>query len=549
MNIKKNTTPQTSQARTHSNPLLFHRFSNFLEELSSEKLKFNSQIDYISSETLKILSFHNTEKYTQYESILNRLQETYSSKYLTQSVLEIINKPQEKSNNFYSQREKSKKTSNSDFKNKTKALVKEISLLEIEIMRKKAEDKSLEEILRSKEKTHARKTVVCEEVYVNLTEKNAKNEEKLEEFEKKMEEIQRFSPEKEAKVKELQEKKDKLEEIQRISTEKKSEKLRDLQRILEEKIIENKEIEKKIEDSKGQSLKIALLNKNTLDYQLNRKEKEIEKVKIEIEQYELKFSEKEFYFKNEKNVQNLKIQAINKEIFDLKSQTERISEEKKREIIAFDTKLKRSMSLSLEVNNEGLEAFQAANERNWNLLKEIERKKEDFEKTKINLFEDLQNKSDFIENNQNKFEKMNRQYEALQKSGKELEETIQNTINSNKKKIESKKHKNKMLRNLLQNLPQENRKNSEKNKSLLLLKMKRNEKERILKEIELLKEIIQEKEMIKDDNEIVVNRLLLQNLENEVMEIKRMVKEKQEVLKKTQEINEKCKAQLAGLKC
>ena len=61
------------------------------------------------------------------------------------------------------------------------------------------EDNSIEEILRFEEKTNARKTVVCDEAYVNLTAKNIKNEEKLEEITNRIEEIQRLSPEKEGK--------------------------------------------------------------------------------------------------------------------------------------------------------------------------------------------------------------------------------------------------------------------------------------------------------------------------------------------------------------
>ena len=175
-----------------------HRFSNFIKELSSEKKKFNSQLDYTTNETLKILNMSNSK---EFESITTKVPENYYSNFLTHTVLEIINMPFEKldkkenSSNLQSQ-EKTKKTYNNEATKSIKALNREISDLEIEIMKKKTNIQLLESIIIHQQKNHARKTVICEVDYNKLTLKNARNEEEIAQIENHIEEIQREAPNK-----------------------------------------------------------------------------------------------------------------------------------------------------------------------------------------------------------------------------------------------------------------------------------------------------------------------------------------------------------------
>ena len=128
---------------------------------------------------------------------------------------------------------------------------------------------------------------------------------------------------------------------------------------------------------------------------------------------------------------------------------------------------------------------------------------------------------------------------------KELELNNQEAIKSGKKKIEAFKQKNKLLKNLLYNQPQENQKNQ-----ATFIQNKKDEKGIFQKQLDDLREkntiLMKYKEdLINSENDKIEGQLTLQNFENEMMEIKRLVRQKGETLKQTKEASEKFKSQMS----
>ena len=195
----ENTSPRKSQNPIQSSSFN-HRFSNFLKELSLEKLKFNSQIEYTTNQT-------NRANFTSRDD-----NASISTNYLTQSVLEILNStPRKKENSVNYSSEKVKRTAfPPELKQKIKEVVREISILEINSMRKKTELKSIEDLLKREEKVNHHKTVICEESYNKMTENNAKNEDELLTIEERLKEIEEKNPETQKLLEELAEKKKNL---------------------------------------------------------------------------------------------------------------------------------------------------------------------------------------------------------------------------------------------------------------------------------------------------------------------------------------------------
>ena len=528
-----------------------HRFSNFIKELSSEKKKFNSQLDYTTNETLKILNMSNSK---EFESITTKVPENYYSNFLTHTVLEIINMPFEKldkkenSSNLQSQ-EKTKKTYNNEATKSIKALNREISDLEIEIMKKKTNIQLLESIIIHQQKNHARKTVICEVDYNKLTLKNARNEEEIAQIENHIEEIQREAPNKEEILTELLKKRDELKEKERKFGSK-NKKIEDLKVILKEKKDENEKMQEQINDLEEEFEKNASFNKKTIIFQINKKEKEVEIIINDIDGLNKRINERDLSINKNKQDLYSKIESLDTEIQIFIEKTKKYYHKKNQEKVVLEENLDKVKNINdFFEDNQLIKAkkakLQEIRDKNMVLTRKITEKHEEFEQSKGKLLNELEIKSDLIKNNKKKIEEINIEYERLEKSLKELELNNQEAIKSGKKKIEAFKQKNKLLKNLLYNQPQENQKNQ-----ATFIQNKKDEKGIFQKQLDDLREkntiLMKYKEdLINSENDKIEGQLTLQNFENEMMEIKRLVRQKGETLKQTKEASEKFKSQMS----
>ena len=405
-------------------------------------------------------------------------------------------------------------------------------------------------VLKRQEKDNRHKTVICEEDYNKMTENNARNEEELMKIEERLKYLEEKRPEAEILLRKLAETQRNLSEKERGNDEKWQMKFKVLKKQLEEKKDENLRKEETINGMEEELERNLYMNKSSLGFQINRKDRDIQIMKQDIELLSVRIEEQELCLNNKKEELMDKLEGIKEEIEKINSTKEEYLDEKNKEkafrMVTLDD-LNKKFELS-GGDREVYELFKGLYEKNRVLNEEKNRKDEVFRVAKDELLTELEVKSNIIKENQKKIEKMNKEYEKLQKSSIDLEKNVHEKLQAGTKKIEAKKQKNKMLRNLFQNMPKEATKILEKNNNLLL-KSKKEEKNEIEKELEGLtmhnKELmICMEEMKVMENEKVMEQIEVMNLENDLNEIKRLVKNKQEALKKTKEFNENCKKQL-----
>ena len=534
----QNTPPRNSQITTQS-ASFNHRFSNFLKELSLEKLKFNSQIEYTTNQT-------NRANFTSRDD-----NASYSTNYLTQSVLEILNStPKKKDNSLNYSSEKVKKTAfPPDLKQKIREVVREISILEINSMQKKTELKSIEDILRREEKVNHHKTVICEDNYNKMTEKNAKNEEELLIIEQKLKELDEKQPELQNLLGELVERKNELEGKKKIYEENAMNRLENLRKQLKEIKNENHIKEEKINGLEEEMERSIHLSKSSMRSQINRKDREIVLLKQDIDLLNVRSADQELTSNTKKEEVSEKLAEITQKIEEFRVKKQEWIENKNKEKSILSGRLE-SLNGKNEIiveNREIYEAFEKLRIKNKTLIDLKSKNDSDFLVFKDDLLKELEQKSTFIKEKQKKLEKMTKEYEKLEKNKKDLQENVQQKLQASTKKIEAKKQKNKMLRNLLQNMPKEIMKNNEKiNKALLQSKIV--EKSTLEQDFQMLTQENNERiaymeEMKELETDKLMEQIELQNLENELHEIRRMVKGKEELLNKTKIIRDNCMMQ------
>lgn len=532
----ENTPPRNSQNPLQSS-FFNHRFSNFLKELSLEKLKFNSQIEYTTNQT-------NRANFTSRDD--NNA--SISTNYLTQSVLEILNStPRKKENSVNYSSEKVKRAAfPPELKQKIREVVREISILEINSMRKKTELKAIEDLLKREEKVNHHKTVICEESYNKMTENNAKNEDELLAIEERLKEIEEKMPETQKLLEELAERKNKLERRKKKNEEDAQNRLQILRKKLDGIKNDNQIKEEKINGLEEEMEKSMHMSKSSMRFQINRKDLEIELLKQDIDSLNVRLEDQELTSNAKKEELTEKLLEITEKIDEIKGKHQESILKKNKEKSILSEKLENLHEKfeTIGENREVYDTFEKLRIKNKNLSEFKSKNENDFLAAKEVLLQELDQKSTFIKEKQKKLERMTKEYEKLEKNSKDMQENVQQKLQLGTKKIEAKKQKNKMLRNLLQNMPKELIKINEKNNKSIL-QNKKDEKNTLEKDLQLLtqennEQIAYLEEMKELETDKLMEQIELQNLENELNEIKRMVKGKQEVLIKTKEIRDNC---------
>lgn len=532
------TPPRQSQNHIQSSSFN-HRFSNFIKELSLEKLKFNSQIEYTTNQT-------NRVNFTSRDD-----NASISTNYLTQSVLEILNNtPRKKENSVNYSSEKVKKAAIPiELKQKIREVVREISIFEINSMRKKTEIKAIEDLLKREEKVNHHKTVICEESYNKMTENNARNEDELLAIEEKLKEIEENRPETQKLLQELAEKKNALEARKKKHEEDAQNRLQALRKKLMEIKNENQIKEEKINCLEDEMERSMRMSKSSMRFQINRKDREIDLLKQDIDLLNVRLADQELTSNAKKEELSEQLSEIIEKIDEIKSNHQESILKKNKEKSILSERLE-NLHEKLETigeNREVYDTFEKLGIKNKSLNELKSKNENEFLSAKEVLLRELDQKSNFIKEKQKKLEKMTKEYEKLEKNSKDIQENVKQKLQSGTKKIEAKKQKNKMLRNLLQNMPKELIKINEKNNKSVL-ENKKDEKNMLERDLQLLtqennEQIAYLEEMKELETDKLMEQIELQNLENELNEIKRIVKGKQELLIKTKEIRDNCMMQ------
>lgn len=491
------------------------RFSKFIEELSITKQKFNSQINYKTLQTEKNLNLQSNFESQTTPIPLNN--------YLTHSVMEIFNKSPKKRIFSHSPNKKKEKHL---LKKRIELLIIEISAIDIEFLKKKGEVFFIEGLLQKQEKAFNRLIIILENDYDNINKKNKENMDEIENLQRKTEDLLLKIKENERKIEEF----DKKKIIIKLKSDNRGflEEIECLKGILEEKRVENTEISDKIAffDRKTN------FNKKSIILEINRKNKEISYIKNEIDQLDEKFTTKENSYNEKKLALNLKKQLKIDELLKLDEKINLFTMKKTQEKEFYLEKLNQKF----EPQNKKQEKKRLLFILKENLSLKIEERVYKIKEKKEFLLRKLEEKGDLIKKNVDLLQNLKKKHDLLEKTKKELEEKVKITLKTCDKTIESKKEKNKLLKSVLQSLP------SKMEKESLLMIVKNEEKEKLIKEIEFLKEETENLRVFKtENNEKIKDLLILESLEGDVEEIRNSIEEKQKALSETKGFCEKLK--------
>ena len=312
---------------------------------------------------------------------------------------------------------------------------------------------------------------------------------------------------------------------------------------------DNQNKEEKINGLEEEMEKSMHMSRSSMRFQINRKDREIELLKQDIDLLNVRLADQELTSNAKKEELSEKLSEIIEKIDEIKGKHQESIMKKNKEKSILSEKLE-NLHEKLETigeNREVYDTFEKLRMKNKNLSEFKSKNDNEFLAAKEVLLQELDQKSTFIKEKQKKLEKMTKEYEKLEKNSKDMQENVQQKLQLGTKKIEAKKQKNKMLRNLLQNMPKELIKINEKNNKSIL-QNKKDEKSTLERDLQLLtqennEQITYLEEMKELEADKLMEQIELQNLENELNEIKRMVKGKQELLIKTKEIRDNCMMQ------